>query len=107
MGGGIDFADDGHSFHFRKEISFLRPCVRMTNRTVLEKFFELLKTVLEQYDLLDTPAQKYNCDESGMPLEHKTPKLIAIRGTKKVRQRSSGNKTQLSVLGCVSAAIQA
>ena len=64
---------------------------------------------------MDKPAQIYNCDESGMPLEHKLPKTIAAKGTKKVRQRSSGNKTQknskknlkktqIIVLACASAA---
>lgn len=30
------------------------------------------------------------------------PKVIAVKGSKKVRQISSGNKTQIMVLGCVS-----
>ena len=38
-----------------------------------------------------------------MPLEHKLPKTIALKGTKKVRQITSGNKTQITVLGCVNA----
>ncbi len=38
-----------------------------------------------------------------MPLEHKLPRVIALKGTKKVRQVTSGNKTQITVLGCCSA----
>ena len=38
-----------------------------------------------------------------MPLEHKLPKTISLKGSKKVRQITSGNKTQITVLGCVSA----
>ena len=75
----------------------------MTSQEVFSSHFQLLKDTLEKYDLFDKPAQIYNCDESGMPLEHSMPKTVALRGTKKVRQRSSGNKTQISVLGCVSA----
>ena len=30
------------------------------------------------------------------------PKVVALKGTKKVRQISSGNRTQITVLGCVS-----
>ena len=38
-----------------------------------------------------------------MPLQHKTSKVVSTKGTKKVRQVSSGNKTQITVLGCASA----
>ena len=90
----------------RKGDSF--PIVReqMTCREVFESYFSLLKETLEKYDLMDKPSQVYNCDESGMPLEHKQPKTLALKGTKKVRQCTSGNKTQITVLGCVSAAGQ-
>ena len=42
-----------------------------------------------------------------MPLQHKIPKTTAQRGTKNVRQRSSGNKTQISVLASGNAVGQA
>ena len=42
-----------------------------------------------------------------MPLEHKLPKTISLKGSKKVRQFMSGNKTQITVLVCVSATGQA
>ena len=42
-----------------------------------------------------------------MPLEHKLPRVISIKGTKKVRQVSSGTKTQITILGCCSATGQA
>ena len=54
----------------------------------------------------DKPSQIYNCNESGMPLEHKLPCVVAIKGTKKVWQISSGSKTQITVLGCCSASGQ-
>ena len=38
-------------------------------------------------------------DETGMPLDHRPPK----RGHKKVRYRTAGNKSQITVIGCVSA----
>ena len=41
-----------------------------------------------------------------MPLEHKLPRVVTIKGTKKVRQSSSGNKTQITVLRCCSASGQ-
>jgi len=41
----------------------------------------------------------YNC---GMPLQQKSPKVYFLKGTKKVCQVSSGNKTQITILGCAS-----
>lgn len=43
-------------------------------------------------------------DESGMPLDHKPPKVIVLKGTKKVHCRTSGNKAQITVLACGNAA---
>lgn len=42
-------------------------------------------------------------DESGLPLDHKPPKVIALRGTKKVHCHTSGNKMQITVLACANA----
>ena len=52
---------------------------------VFKNYFDLLGETLMKYGLKDKPAQIYDCDESGMPLEHKMPKIIAAKGTKKVR----------------------
>ena len=78
----------------------------MTNYDVFHHYFDLVGETFTKYDLKDKPSQIYNCDESGMPLEHKLPRVVAIKGTKKVRQISSGNKTQITVLGCCSASGQ-
>ena len=43
----------------------------------------------------------------GMPLQHKMPKTIPQRGTKKVCQQLSGNKTQFSVFACGNGVCQA
>ena len=91
----------------RKGDPFSQVRSEMTTREVFEGFFDLLRETLEKADVIDKPAQIHNCDESGMPLEHKMPRTVAQKGTKKVRQRSSGNKTQITILGCASAAGQA
>ena len=44
---------------------------------------------ISEYGIKDKPAQIYNC---GMPLEFRSPKFIAAKGTKKVQQCSSGSK---------------
>ena len=82
------------------KLPFSQARAEMTTKEVFTTYFDLLKETLAKHDLLDKPAHIYNCDESGMPLQHKWPKTVAQRGTKKVRQRSSGDKTQISVLAC-------
>ena len=79
----------------------------MTSKEVFADCFALLKETLEKHNLMDKPSQIYNYDESGMHLEHKMPKTVAQKGIKEVRQRSSGNKTQISILACGSATGQA
>ncbi len=91
----------------RKGDSFSTAREKMTSREVFKNYFDLLQETLDKYNLKDKPSQIYNCDESGMPLEHKPPRIVSAKGTKKVRQISSGNKTQITILGCCNAAGQA
>ena len=49
------------------------------------------------------PNRIYNMDESGMPLDHKPPKVVARKGTRKVHCHTSGNKLQITVLVCANA----
>lgn len=69
--------------------------------------FHLLKTVYDRYDFYAHPEAIYNMDETGMPLEPRPPKVVASRGQKKVRYRTSGTKAQITVIGCRSATGQA
>ena len=46
-------------------------------------------------------------DETGVPLDPKPPKVFCQKGQKKVRYSSSGNKSQITVLGCANATGQA
>ena len=69
----------------------------------MNDYFDKLKKTLEENNLMKNPAQIYNVDETGMPLDHHPPKVVAIKGQKKVRSRTSGNKSQVTVIACVSA----
>ena len=69
----------------------------------MKEYFELLKTTLTENNLFDKPSQLYNVDQTGMPLDHKPPKLVAHKGQKKVRSKTSGNKSQITVIACVNA----
>jgi len=77
----------------------------MANHSVFKLYFDLLDETLRKHGLKDKPSQIYNCDQSGILLEHKLPK-IATRGMKKVRQCTSDTKTQITILACASAAGQ-
>ena len=63
------------------------PVVRdqVTTYSVFKDYFDLLEETLAKYDLKDKPAQIYNCDELGMPLEFKLPKVIEGKGAKKLQ----------------------
>ena len=84
------------------------PTVRdqATSYTVFKNYFDLLSEALTKYGIKDQQAQIYNCDETGMLLEHKMPKLIAAKGTKKIQRCTSGTKSQISILACASASGQ-
>lgn len=60
----------------------------------MKQYFDLLEETLKEHNLLVNPAQIYNVDESGMPLDPKAPNIVAVRGTKKVRYRSSGGRAK-------------
>ena len=79
--------------------------VRMecTSKEIMEDYFALLKSTLTEHELLNKPNRIYNVDETGMPLDHRLPKVATSIGQKKVRTRTSGNKSQVTVIACVSA----
>ena len=54
-------------------------------------------------DLNDKLNRIFNLDESGIPLQHCPRKRVAIKGQKHVNVFTSGDKTNVTVLACVSA----
>ena len=68
------------------------------NKETIPQYFELLKDMLSEHKLLNSPAQIYNVDETGMPLNHRAPRVVTKRGQKKVRCCTSGNKSQITVM---------
>ena len=47
------------------------------NRENVEQYHNLLKDVLDEFDLENHPEQIYNIDESGIPLDPHPPKVAA------------------------------
>ena len=73
---------------------------------MLDHYFDLLEETIEENGLKDQPCQIFNIDESGMPLDPKSLKTIHARGDRNPYTISAGNKAQITIVGCVSAAGQ-
>ena len=70
---------------------------------VLEEWFRDFEEFLKSNDLLNIPDRIWNADESGFPLQHKSGKVLAPRGSKTVYSVTSSNKQQLTTLACINA----
>lgn len=71
---------------------------------ILNSYLEMLKRILDEYNILNVAPQIFNCDESGFPLDYKPLKVAARRGCKHPTTVISGDKGQITVLACASAA---
>ena len=78
----------------------------MGNKEVIGAYFDLLEETLSKNGILDKPAVIFNVDETGMPLDHKPEKAIAEKGARVVTAHTSGDKTNITVIACGSAAGQ-
>ena len=67
------------------------------NEVTMNNYFQLLEKTLKENNLMNSPAQIYNVDETGIPLDPKAPNIVAKTGTKKVRYQSTGRKGQITV----------
>ena len=83
-------------------LSFSRAAAN--NPDVIHRYFDLLEVTMRANGLTHRPAQIFNCDESGMPLMHRPPKVVAQVGQKHPYSVTSGDKSQITILACGSAA---
>ena len=88
----------------RAAASLSRACVVASDPSSLTRYFEILQDTLEEYDIIGKTNQIFNMDEIGMSFEPKHLKGIFPVGDKHPAMFSSGNKGQVTVVGCVSAA---
>lgn len=51
----------------------------MAKQDELENYFKILKDVLEENQLMDKPESIYNVDESCVPLDPKSPHVLALK----------------------------
>ena len=71
---------------------------------VIENYYDELEDTLEDNDIFNRPAHIFNCDESGMPLSPKCPKMVCEMGSKNPSYLTGNDKSQITILACVSAA---
>ena len=75
----------------------------VADHNVMMRYFDLLEQTLEENDIQDKPCQVFNMDETGMPLDPPPLKCVYSRGENNPASLSSGDKTQVTVVACVSA----
>ena len=80
------------------------PRAKAADRSVLDKYFAILKSTLVDNNILNKPRHIYNVDESGFPLAPRAPKTIAAKGSHNPSSVTSATKNQLTALCCVNAA---
>ena len=89
------------SLHHAEPLSSARAAAN--NPNVIEKYFALVAETLEANGLVHRPGQIFNCNEMGMPLVHKSPKVVSHVSQKHAYAVTSADKSQVTVLACASA----
>ena len=70
------------------------------NTDNLREYYAPLRSIYDEHGFDDHPERVYNMNETGILLEPHPPKVIAAKEKKKVRYRTSGQKSQITVIGC-------
>ena len=71
---------------------------------IVNEYYDLLYSVLDDNGLLNSPRQIYNCDETFVPLDFSREKAVYVRGVKNVYRQSQGTSDHITMLCCASAA---
>ena len=83
-------------------LSFARAMA--TDRDTLNSYYDLLEDTLKENGIYNNASRIFNCNETGMPLNPPSPKVVHKVGAKNPCYLTGGSKTQVSVLACASAA---
>lgn len=75
------------------------------NFDVLAEFYKKLENALVEHDLLESPDNIWNCDETGLMYVNKSTKIVSNVGKKYAYNRTYAEKgTTATVLACINAA---
>ena len=83
-------------------LSFARAMA--TDRESLNCYYDLLEDTLKSNGIFNNASHIFNCDETGVPLNPPSPKVLHEVGAKHPCYLTGGTKTQVTVLACASAA---
>lgn len=98
------FCDRHPNLTLRAPASLSRARAAASEPSMLDRYFDLLKEVLEQNALFNKVCQIFNMDETGMPLDPGHVKVVTRRGDRNPVAPSAGDKSQITVVACVNAA---
>lgn len=70
---------------------------------MISRYFDLLEQTLADNGLMESPSLIFNCDETGLPLDHTPSRVVGVKGQKHPRCVTSDKKKQITVLACSSA----
>ena len=96
----LRFMERWPTLALRKGDALAQPRANAVTEINIHQYYSLLEKTLQENGILNCPSRVYNMDESGMPLDHKPPKVVVPKGTKKVHCQTSGNKSQITILAC-------
>ena len=89
---------------FRAAIPLSMARAMASDSEVLDRYYDMLEECLHKNEIFNKPSSIYNCDETGMALNPKCPKVVGEKGSKTTSCLTGGDKSQLTVLACSSAA---
>ncbi len=75
-----------------------------TDATVINTYYDILEETLIENMILNEPRRIFNCNETGLPLNSMSLKVIDLKKSKHPSYITSGDKSQITVLVCTSAA---
>ena len=75
-----------------------RSLANSLTKEVVDSYFEIVKSILEENDLVNAPRQQFNCDENFLPLNFSCEKVIALKNTKHVYAHSRGTSEHITLL---------
>jgi len=74
------------------------------DKTKVNKYFDVLKSVIEKSELWDKPHCHWNMDETGLQLDQRPGKVVAAKGSKYLHGKTSGNRETITINAAISAA---
>ena len=75
-----------------------------SDKDVLDRYFNMLEDCLNSNGIMNKPARIFNCDETGVPLNPKSLKVVDKVGSKNPSYLTGGCKSQITVMACTCAA---